>query len=330
MTTSPTPIPPNRLPAPHLPDKRLNKKPWRSAVARLEGAYSPNTIRAYIADFAAFEAWCESVALKALPARPSTIAWFIGVDAQKSSASTLTRRLAAIRKVHRLFRLGNPAEDEEVKTATRRALRSKLKRPRQALGLTREFRDRLLGACPDTLMGNRDRALIALGYDTLCRRAELVGLRVEDLSSDQKGRGATILIRRAKNDIFGNGRLGYVSEQTHKVVQNWLKLAHISEGWIFRGIYGDHVGKEALHPYTVNRILKSRAEAANLPEAVIEGLSGHSMRVGAAQDLITSGLGLLPIMQAGGWKTVHVVGRYVEKANLGALIANARASSPSR
>ena len=43
----------------------------------------------------------------------------------------------------------------------RRALRSKLQRPRQALGLTRDLRDRLIRACPDTLTGKRNRAMIA-------------------------------------------------------------------------------------------------------------------------------------------------------------------------
>jgi integrase/recombinase XerD len=47
------------------------------------------------------------------------------------------------------------------------------------------------------------------------------------------------------------------------------------------------------------------------------------MRVGAAQDMITSGLSGLSIMQAGGWKTINVVERYVEKANLAALMNRA-------
>lgn len=43
-------------------------------------------------------------------------------------------------------------------------------------------------------------------------------------------------------------------------------------------------------------------------------LSGHSMRVGAAQDMMIAGLDHIAIMQAGGWKTVDVVARYVENA----------------
>src|SRR3954454_5993618 len=137
----------------------------------------------------------------------------------------------------------------------RRALRSKLQRPRQALGITQHLRDRLIRACPDTLMGKRNRAMIAIGYDTLCRRAELVGLRVEDLSVTARGRGATILIRRAKNDPFGSGKWGYVSENTCKLLADWFIATNIIEGWIFRRIRGNKVGQDALNPYSVNRII---------------------------------------------------------------------------
>lgn len=74
--------------------------------------------------------------------------------------------------------------------------------------------------------------------------------------------------------------------------------------------------KKELHPYTVNRILKEAALRAGLPAETIEGLSGHSMRVGAAQDMIVSGHGILPIKRAGGWRTANVVSRYVENADL--------------
>ncbi|MGE5303532.1 MAG: site-specific integrase [Alphaproteobacteria bacterium] len=50
---------------------------WRAALARLEGAYSENTLRAYRADFAAFEDWCRKERKRALPASPETVAGFI-------------------------------------------------------------------------------------------------------------------------------------------------------------------------------------------------------------------------------------------------------------
>ncbi|MBI1867946.1 MAG: tyrosine-type recombinase/integrase [Methylocystis sp.] len=299
------------------------KVDWRVALARLEGAYADNTLRAYRADMDVFDRWCRTVQRRALPAEPQTVAAFIAHEADRCAAATLKRRLAAIRKVHRLFRMENPVTDEEVVIAMRRARRAKRARPQQALGLISDLRDQLIAACPNSLAGKRDRAMIALGYDTLCRRAELVGLRVEDLTPSSHG-ATQILIRRSKNDPYGEGRLGYVSPDSLKLVRTWLTAAKIESGYIFRAVRGDRAGKRALHPYSVNRILKQAARAAGLPAQAIEHLSGHSMRVGAAQDLIVSGLGVLPIMQAGGWKTMNVVGRYIEHANLGPLLEKGR------
>jgi len=260
----------------------------------------------------AFEDWCAIAQKCALPAAPETVAAFIAHEAKACSAATLKRRLAAIRKIHRLLRMDNPVTDEEVVIAVRRALRAKCARPHQALGLTGELRDQLIAACPDTLTGKRDRALVALGYDTVCRRSELVGLRAEDMTPSLNG-SAQILIKRFKNDPYSQGRLGYVSPETLKIVSVWLKAAKIESGYIFRAVRAKRVGDNALHPYTVVRILKQAARAANLPAKLVQNLSGHSMRVGAAQDMIVSGLGVLPIMQAGGWRTMNVVGHVMSR-----------------
>jgi integrase len=288
---------------------------WRSAIARLEGAYSENTLRSYRADFAAFEAWCRASRLRPLPASPQAVAGFITAIAPNFSPSTLRRRLGGIRKVHRLMRLPNPVEDEEVLLAMRRALRTKPRRPKQAYGLTRGLRDKLIAACPNTLIGIRNRAIIAVGYDTLCRRSELVGLRVEDLSKLEHG-AMSILVRRAKNDPFGDGRLGYLTPKTVMLLKKWLKASNIKDGWLFRRIYGNRIGSHCLHPYTVTRIIKELAEAAGLETSLVRQLSGHSMRVGAAQDMMASGIGILPVMQAGGWRSMNIVGRYVQEVSV--------------
>lgn len=288
---------------------------WRSAIERLDGAYSKNTLRGYRADFALFEDWCRRTGRSALPTSSKTVAAFVAHDAIKASPSTLRRRLAGIRKVHRLLRLNNPVEDEEVLIAMRRALRTKPRRQKQAQGLTRELRDKLFAACPDSLLGLRNRALIAVGYDTLCRRAELVSLRLEDLTPLENG-AMSIFVRRAKNDPFGDGRYGYLTPPTVEFLQAWLIAAPIEKDWLFRKVTADRIGSNALHPYTVNRIIKSAAEAAGMQPQIVQNLSGHSMRVGAAQDLMVDGVGLLPIMQAGGWKSMNVVGRYVEHAEI--------------
>ncbi|WP_026789781.1 site-specific integrase [Pleomorphomonas oryzae] len=298
-----------------LSNKETNGSSWREAINRLEGAYSDQTLRSYRSDFAIFDSWCIANNLCSLPASPSALAAFIAAQAPELAANTLRRRLAGIRKVHRLFHLQNPAEDEDVQIAMRRALRSRTRRPRQALGLTKELRDQLAAACSTDLAGLRDRALIVVGYDTMCRRSELAALRVEDLTSLDDG-SMLALIRRAKNDPFGDGRDGLVSVVSAEALKAWLEAANISDGWLFRRVNSGRVGAEALHPHSIGRILKQRALAGGLPAEIVSRISGHSMRVGAAQDMVANGADILPIMRSGGWKSINVVARYVQNVEL--------------
>ena len=55
-------------------------------------------------------------------------------------------------------------------------------------------------------------------------------------------------------------------------------------------------------------------ERAGISPEIRTELSGHSMRIGAAQDMLVAGFDALAIMQAGGWKSPSVVLRYVENA----------------
>ena len=288
---------------------------WRAAIQRLDGAYSEHTLRSYRSDFTIFDRWCLGNHRVPLPATPQVVADFIAADAVKSASSTLKRRLSAIRKVHRLFRMPCPVDDEEVAIALRRAMRSKRRRPRQALGLTSTLRDQLIAACPDTLIGLRDRAMIAIGYDTLCRRSELVCLQLEDVTRLPDG-GAKILVRRAKNDQFGDGRWGYLSAVAVAHLDNWMKAAGVYEGLVFRAVIQGHVQAKGLLSVAISRRLKAAAQRAGVPAPTTAALSGHSMRVGAAQDLMIAGKSLLQIMSAGGWTSVNVVGRYVRDADL--------------
>ncbi|MGC9955198.1 MAG: site-specific integrase [Rhizomicrobium sp.] len=277
----------------------------------MEGAYSTNTIRSYRADFTIFEAWCQQKRRSALPATPETVAAFV-IDQSKSAApATVSRRRAAIAKIHRLLKLDDPVRTEEVNLATRTVFRQKGRRQEQALGLTSPLKQRLIKACPADPQGLRDRAMMAAGYDTLCRRAELVQLRIDDLIIKPDGSG-TILVRKSKADQFGDGRLAYLSAETLVHLHRWLSTSSLKTGPIFRGIHGTQLMPNALHPYSVARILKDRARNADLDKTLIAKLSGHSMRVGAAQDMAAAGIDLGAIMHAGGWKSPDMVMRYIE------------------
>ena len=63
----------------------------------------------------------------------------------------------------------------------------------------------------------------------------------------------------------------------------------------------------------VSRIYKTLAKQAGLSKEAIDGISGHSMRVGGAQDLLIGGASLPQIMVKGGWAKTDTVMRYVER-----------------
>jgi integrase/recombinase XerD len=304
--------------------RAIQTQDWESVLSRLKGAYAEGTLRAYKVDIRSFVGWCSQHNLEPFPASPETLAAFVTHEAERRSVSTIKRRLAALGKIHQLLRLKNAVNDQEVVIAVRRALRSKYSRPRQALGLTQELRDKLISATSDNdLFSKRNRAILAVGYDTLCRRSELVALQVEDLLI-LRNTSAKILVRRSKNDPFGQGRLAYISTTALKLLHEWIEAAKIEHGPIFRAIRKNHVYSKALHPYSINRIIKQSANKAQLSKECIANLSGHSLRVGAAQDMMAAGYDILPIMRAGGWKTANVVARYTENTELMSFMGKLR------
>jgi len=221
------------------------------------------------------------------------VADFVRAQSESAAPATVSRRRAAIAKIHRLLKLDSPVRTEEVNLATRTVFRQKGRRQDQALGLTSLLKQKLIHVCSTDVQGLRDRALIAVGYDTLCRRAELVQLQIDDLTIKPDGSG-TILVRKSKADQFGDGRLAYLSAEALARLQNWLRAADLKTGPIFRRIHCPHAATAALHPYTVACIIKSRAKHAGVDKILIAKLSGHSMRVGAAQDMAAAGIDLIP------------------------------------
>lgn len=287
---------------------------WQAALVRLDGAYSEHTLRAYRADVRAYAAWCEAERLTPFAGEASSLRRYVDRGLAAAAPNTIRRKMVALRTVFRLLGHTQALADPAVMLSVRRALRRSGRPTAQALGIGAALRDRLIDACPETLQGVRDRALIAAGYDLLARRSELVGLFCEDLTV--LPRGAKILIRGGKTNPFGEGRFAYLSASGLQHVQRWLSAAAISTGPLFRPIVEARPLNRPLHPTAINRVLKAAAQRAGESAELVSQLSGHSMRVGAAQDLAIAGRSMLQIMTAGRWKTTSVLASYVRAADV--------------
>ncbi|MCJ7420402.1 tyrosine-type recombinase/integrase [Sphingomicrobium astaxanthinifaciens] len=206
--------------------------------------------------------------------------------------------------------LPNPADHSEVRLALRRAGRLRVRRPHQVVGLTAKLLEHIVLACPDTLAGYRDAALLSVGYDTLCRSHELVAMQVAHLGAAF----ATVHVPRSKSDPFGDGRTAYLSKPTRHRLDRWLEHSKLEDGALFRGLARGCVSPGPFRTSSARRLIKRAAMQAGIDPDLANALSGHSMRMGAAQDMMLAGIDTVAIMQAGGWKSHEVLGRYVEHA----------------
>jgi site-specific recombinase XerD len=301
----------------HLKVVNMNitvKNILRETIVKIDGAYAPATIRAYRANFERFIEFCDSKDVLALPANKLDVADFIRhlSDSDLKSAS-IRIAVASISAMHRLNEAPDPTNHPDVKIELRRMHRNLGRESKQAAGINAELLGRMVKSTDRTLRGIRDRALLLTAYDSMCRRSELVSLTVNDLIINPKNRSVKIKLRRSKTDQDGLGRWLHLGIDSQKAILQWIKSSGIKDGMLFRGITRGEKITEGLSAAQINRIYKRIAMRSKVDKSVVKHISGHSMRVGAAQDLLKSGASLPMMMQRGRWSKADTVMRYLEK-----------------
>lgn len=107
-------------------------------------------------------------------------------------AATVSRWLASIVTLHRIAEVRNPTRDEDVRAARRTVTRGR-NIPDQKAPLHWGDVERALNELGHEPRDLRVKALIAVAYSTLARRAELIWIRVEDISYGPEGDGTATL-----------------------------------------------------------------------------------------------------------------------------------------
>ena len=156
--------------------------------------------------------------------------------------------------------------------------------------------------------------ILLLAYTTLRRRSELTSLLVEDLRQCGYGQDL-ILLRQSKTDQTREGVLLALDIETTLANRNWINLVGISGGYLLRGITGKQLNQR-MDPGQISRVFKSLTVKAELDPKQI---SGHSTRIGSAQDMLSGGASIGQIMAKVGWSKVDTVMRYVGVGDITAL-----------
>lgn len=163
-----------------------------------------NTVRVYRADWADFAKWCAAQGREALPTSVEAVVLYLTELARTHRVSTLTRRLAALSQAHQLAGFESPTASPAVRTLMAGIRRSKSTAVRQKKPVLVADLERMIVGAPAGLLGQRDTALLLVGFAGAFRRSELVALDWEDVGFAKEG--LVIQIRRSKTDPEGQGR----------------------------------------------------------------------------------------------------------------------------
>ena len=278
-----------------------------------------NTKRAYLGDWADFTGWCQKAGRQELPANPVTLADYIADMAQKGyKPSTISRRCSGIARAHRLA--GFPTPLVGVARETMAGIRRELGvAPQQVAPLSVPDLRMMCNSQPEELRGIRDRAILLVGFAGALRRSELVGLDVVDVKPADAG--TVLTLRRSKTDQEGAGRQVGIPYGSHRetcpvrTLQQWLDIAEIDEGPIFRPInrHGT-VGPGRLSDRSVAFVVQRAAKRAGLDPAKL--FAGHSLRAGLATAAAGAGVSEHDIARTTGHRSVAVLRRYVRTATV--------------
>ena len=284
----------------------------------LAAALAPNTRRAYLGHWDAFRAWAERQGYASAPAAPAAVAAHLAAIAETAGASTLKVRRAAIGAAHRAAGLPDPTTSELVKRALSGLVKQAARPVRQASPLTATalaairatacqrrsggtLRRRTETAAAARRRGLADIALCGVMRDALLRREETAALTWADIVREDDGSGR-LTIRRSKTDPEADGAVQYLGPPTMRDLAG-IRPPDARAGDSVFGIGGSQV----------SRRIAAAARAAGLGD----GFSGHSPRIGMAQDLAAAGVGLPELMQAGRWSSSAMPALYVRAQSAG-------------
>lgn len=292
----PAPVPTLSTVQPEPPELR------EADLARIQhaltAAHAPSTLRTYASSWSQFERWCGERGYIPLPAHPATLCAYLTEQAEAGkSLDSLNGACSAISRRHRDHGLPSPTAVEAVRRV-RRGLRrlhpSNIRRPAHPLDLNDI--QRILSAIDRTTpTGQRDAAVILLGFASALRVSELAALTLADL--EYKPGGLLLHIRAAKTDPQRKGQVVAVTQGRHRetdplsALDDWLTFRGATPGSLFtsmRGAYrSGRVRIEQVSPTLIGEIVQMRAKAAGL---VAERITGHSLRAGHATTAAVAGV----------------------------------------
>ena len=167
------------------------------------------------------------------------------IGGTRMSPNTINRKIAAIK---RLFKACAQIEEIPSDLAYRaslvepvqvRSLRHRLRKDARTRLEPSQVRELVDAPNPKTLLGLRDRALLATLAGSGCRISEIISLQVENILETSSGR-----ILRVLGKGQAEPRAAPLAEEAYTALMEWLtaRSEHIDIQAVFTGFYGPKGG----------------------------------------------------------------------------------------
>jgi integrase len=254
-----------------------------------------------------------------LPATPETVAAYLTDLAQRCKVATIQRRLSAISQQHAAAGFNSPTHSAIVRLTMQGIRRTHA--PQQTVRKVRPAVTSIIYKLVDplgtSLIDQRDRVLILLGFAGAFRRSELAQLRLADITETEDG--LRVVLRQSKTDQEGEGFIkGIPYGHEYKTCpvrawQAWQAVAGITDGLAFRSLTRHSKLGTSLSDRAVAEIIKRRAKAAGLEYT---DFSGHSLRAGLATAAAQAGVSERVIAKQTGHKSLPVLRGYIREGSL--------------
>ena len=282
----------------------LRARAASKAVATLNG-YLHNGWDPYVA-------WCQGLGISVWDAQHQHVEAYICLLAETLLPDVVRIRLNGIKYFYSFLRQSdNPAAHPMVDLALAGLKRKNPKPARQADPIRHFEYVRIAEVAQLPRPGETERAAIVRGAfdialigcmrDGLLRLDEAWKARWRYLARQRDGTGL-LTIPTSKTDPEGKGDLVYVSRSSMDAI-DVMRQIRVSLGF-------DIKADDRIFPLGKER-LRARIAKACAAAGLVGNYSGHSCRVGMAQDLAVAGFTDVEIMQAGRWTSISSVARYI-------------------
>ena len=268
---------------------------WTLRQQALSSELADNTRAAYQKGWSKFMDYCAAEHISdPLSASPESVAgFFVHLATQPSphsgmmlSMGTVSLYKSAVNKKYMEAGKPSPTNHPVVRSTLKGLARLRGSSSRKVEAL-REFHiEAMLRATPNSLIGKRDAAIIAVGFAGALRRSEICDLNVQDIEfldyPENHEDRMVITIRQSKTDQQGKGQKVPILDgggiRPIHCLRLWLEGSGITTGPLFQTMKrGGNLRGKPLHHSDIPRIVKHYAKLVGLDP---KDIAGHSLRAG--------------------------------------------------